>query len=129
MSWIVDNANLVYIVLGIILLGLGVSWWLHRRVKTLVIAGGVIALIGLFWLLTWLIPTDRKQIEANLWEMALAAREGKADGVAKHLAKSFRYGGMNRDEVARAAAASAKNFKVESVNLWEFDVKSLTDDK
>jgi hypothetical protein len=121
----VDNANVVYILLGLIVLALGVSWWLNRRVRTLVIAAAVVAVMGLFWLLTNFIPTDRKQIQANLWAMRQAVLDRKADDLVKHWAKDFSYRGRSRDDLARAAS----QFKVDNINLWEFDVKSLEDDK
>lgn len=129
LDWFVDNANVVYIVLGLIVLALAVSWWLNRRVRTLVIAAGIIALAAVFWLLTILIPTDRKQIQANLWAMRQAVLDRKADDLIKHWAKDFRFQGRSRDDLARAIAAAASQFKVDNINLWEFDVKSLEDDK
>src|SRR5438876_7975863 len=96
LSWLVDNANVVYIILGLIVLCLGVSWWLNRRVRTLLIAAGFIALIALFWLLTLLVATDRKQIQADLWAMGRAVLDQKPDDLIKHWAKDFRLQGMNR---------------------------------
>jgi len=129
LDWLVDNANVVYILLGLIVLALAVSWWLNRRVRTLVIAAAVIALMGLFWLLTLVIPTDRKQLQANLWAMRQAVLDRKADDLIKHWAKDFRFQGRGREDLARAVAAAASQFKVDNINLWEFDVKSVEDDK
>jgi hypothetical protein len=129
LDWLVDNPNVVYVVFGLIVLGLGVSWWLNRRVRTLLIAAAVIALIALFWLLSVLIPTDRKQIQSKLWAMARAVLDRKPDDLAKHWAKDFRFQGRGRDDLAKAVDAAAGQFKVDSINLWEFDVKSLEDDK
>lgn len=129
LAWLVDNANAVYVLLGLIGLGLGVSWWLNRRVRTLIYIAGVAGLAALFWLLTWLVPTDRKQIQANLWAMGRAVLDQKPDDLVKHWAKDFRFQELNREELARAVAATAGKFNVESINLWDFDVKSITDDK
>jgi len=129
LPWFVDNANLIYILFGLIVLGLGVSWWLNRRVRTLVVAAGVVGLIALFWLLTILVPTDRKQIQAGLWAMRQAVLDQKPDDLVKHWDKDFRDQGMNRADLAKAVTAASGKFKVESINLWEFDVKSLEDDK
>ena len=127
LTWLVDNANLVYLVLGAIVLVLGVRWWLSRRVRPLILAVGVIALIVLFWLLTLFVPTDRKQLQANLWAMARAVLDQKPDDLTKHWARDFQFKGMGREELAKAV--TLRGNKVESVNLWEFDVKSLTEDK
>jgi hypothetical protein len=129
MSWLVDNANLIYLFLGIVLLGLGVRWWLHRRVKTLFLAAGVVCLIVLFWLFTLLIPTDRKQIQDNLWAMAKAVLDKDPDALAQHWAKDFSFKGLGRNELAQAVVRAATQFQVESINLWEFDVKELEETK
>ncbi len=129
MSWLVDNANLIYLLLGIVLLGLGVSWWLHRRVRTLFYAAAVVGLIALFWLLTLLIPTDRKQIQDNLWAMSKAVLDNDPDTLAQHWAKDFTFKGLGRKELAQAVTRAAQQFQVESVNLWEFDVKELDETK
>jgi hypothetical protein len=129
LAWLVDNANVVYVLLGLVILGLGVSWWLNRRVRTLFLIVGVIVLIALFWLFTWLVPTDRKQIQANLWDMGRAVLDQKPNDLIQHWAKDFTYDGRNRAELAQAVTDAAGKFNVESINLWEFDIKSLTGDK
>lgn len=129
LAWFVDNANVVYVILGLIVLGLAVSWWLNRRVRTLVVIAGVVALGALFWLLTMWIPTDRKQIQANLWAMGRAVLDRKPEDLAKRLAKDFRFQNLSRDEIAKSVTGAAAQFNVDSINLWAFDVKSVTDDK
>ncbi|MCI0684513.1 MAG: hypothetical protein L0Y71_20570 [Gemmataceae bacterium] len=129
LAWFVDNANIVYIVLGMIVLALGVSWWQNRRVRTLAIIAVVVALGALFWLLTQWIPTDRKQLQANLWAMGTAVLDRKPSDLAKRLSNDFRFQNLSRDEIAQAVTAAAGQFSVDSINLWEFDVKSVTADK
>jgi hypothetical protein len=126
---LVDNANLVYLVLGLVALGLAVKGWLDRRVKTLVLAVGVVGLMVLFWCMTLIVPTDRKQIQANLWSMAQAVLDQKPDDLTKHLARDFRFKDLDREALGNAVARASRTYKVESINLWEFDVKSQTDDK
>ena len=127
LAWLVDNANLVYVALGMIVLALGVSWWLDRRVRTLIIAAGVAALIALFWLLTLIVPTDRKQIEANLWAMTRAVIDKKPDDLVKHWTGDFSVKDLSRRELAKAVTQASERFKVGEISLWEFDVKKLTD--
>lgn len=87
LAWFVDNANVVYVILGLIVLGLAVSWWLNRRVRTLAVIAGVVGLGALFWLLTLWIPTDRKQIQANVWAMRQAVLDRKPDDLAAQVAE------------------------------------------
>jgi len=125
LAWLVDHAHVVYFLLGVVVAGLLVSFWLRRRVRTLFFALCGAGVIALFWLLTLVVPTDRKQIEANLWAMAQAVMRKKPDDLRRHLAQDFEFQGMKRDELAQAAAAAAERYTVESVNLWEFDWKQV----
>ena len=125
LAWLVDNAHIVYFLLGAVVFALLVLFWLKRRVRTLFFAVGIAALMALFWLLTLIVPTDRKQIEANLWAMARGVIDQKPDEVLRHLARDFEFQGLKRDDLAKAAAAAGRGFRVESVNLWEFDWKSV----
>jgi len=129
LSWLVDHANVVYFVLGAVVLSLLVSFWLKRRIRTLFMALAGLALIVVFWLLTVVVPTDRKQIEANLWAMARAVRDKKPDDLVRHWARDFEFMGRSRAELAKAVTGTADRFHVESINLWEFDWKSITADK
>jgi hypothetical protein len=129
LAWVVDHAHVIYFVLGVAVLGLLVSWWLNRRVRTLFFVLVVVALIVLFWLLTHIVPTDRKQIESNLWAMERAVRDNKPSDLAKHLASDFTFAGKKRDELAKAATQAADLYEVDSINLWEFDWKSVTDER
>lgn len=129
MSWLIDNARFVYVILGIIALALGVSWWLNRRARTLLIALGVVGLMVLFWLLTLFVPTDRKRIESSLWAMARAVLDRKPGDLVQHWSQDFTFQGLKRDELAQLTAKAAGRFSVESINLWEFDVKHLDESK
>jgi hypothetical protein len=129
LSWLIDNAGVVYFLLGIVLLGLGVSWWLNRRVRTLAYMLGVAALIGVVWLLTVFVPTDRKRIEASLWAMARAILDDRPDELVKHWSRDFEFQGLKRDALAEIVTETASNQDVESINLWEFDFKKVEADK
>ena len=129
LAWPVDNANIVYVGLGLIVLGLSVAWWLNRRVKTLVIIAGIIALGALCWLLTLVVPTDRKQIQENVWTMRRAVLDRKPDDLAKHWAKDFGFQSLTGESLAQAVTKGAADFRVDDIHLWDFDVKSVAEDK
>ena len=129
LSSLIDNAQVVYFLLGFVLLGMGVSWWLNRRVRTLLYMAGMAALIALVYLLTVFVPTDRKQIEANLWAMARAILDDRPDDLVKHWSRDFEFQGLGRDMLAQAVSKTAGRNAVESINLWEFDFKRVEGDK
>jgi hypothetical protein len=121
MSWILDNPNVVYIPLGMIALGFVTAFWLTKRVKFLALAGGVVLGIGLFWLLTWLIVTDSRQIQLNVQAMADAAVAKDTAGLEKHLARDFRYKQLDRDKVAERARQTIDQWKIHEIKVWEYN--------
>lgn len=125
LAWFVDNANLVYILLGFVALGLGVSWWLNRRVRTLFMFAGVAALIAAFWLFTLLVPTDRKQIVAQVWAMRRAVLDRKPDDLANHWARDFAFQNASRDDLARAITKAAGDYQVNDIHLWDLEAKNV----
>jgi hypothetical protein len=127
MSWVVDNANTWYVLLGIVAIGFGAAFWLHRRPKYLLGVAAAVGLIALVWLLTRLVVTDRKQLELNVNAMADAVVEGKADVLLKHWAKDFEFQNQKGEKLAEAVVLGAKRYKVREIVISSFNVEELTD--
>src|SRR2546423_2920677 len=130
MSWLVDNATTFSILLGLVAAGLVMIWRSTGQNKYLGYAAGAVALIGLIWLLAWLVPTDAKQLRKNVDSMADAVVAGNVDDLFKHISKDFvyEYGGtkMTRDQLYEAARLSIKRGQVGSVNISNFEVKEVS---
>jgi len=126
MSWFVDNANIVYILLGLAALGFAAAGWITRRVKFFAIALVPVLLIALFWLLTQFVATDRQQIQTHVVDMANAVVAGDAPGLFKHVARDFNYKGMTREQLAKLLTATAAMHKITEVKIWEFEVVELS---
>ena len=104
MSWLVDNANSLYILLGAIAAGFVVGWKLNARVKFLGYAAGILVLMGVIWALTLFVVSDSKQLEKNVHAMADAVVSATVVGdgpAAMHLATAAK-----RSDTSPAAAAS-----------------------
>jgi hypothetical protein len=82
-------------------------------------------LLGLVFLLTRLVVTDRQQLERSLWAMAQGVTEGKPDEVFKHVAKTFHYAGMDRAEFLARADRAIRRRHVTDLYLWRFDPEEL----
>ena len=120
MSWLVDNANVLYILFGIIAAGLVVTWRFNQRVKYLGNAAGFLVVMGIIWLLTLFVPTDRKQLESNVNAMAKAVVDGKVDELFKHISKDFVYKGMTREMLYEAARRSIQGNQISNVRITQF---------
>jgi hypothetical protein len=128
MSWLVDNAATVYVLLGMVAGGFAMAWWLTKRVKFLAVAGGIVALMALFWLLTRLVVTDRRQIETNVREMADAAAAGRVEDLVRHLAAdvTVQRRDFKRKEVADAVRRVLNVSPIKYVHIFDFEVTELT---
>jgi hypothetical protein len=126
MSWLIDNVNIVYLLLGIVALGFVTSWWLTKRVKFLICASGVLALIVVAWLLTLVVVTDQHQIQKNVQEMADAVVAGDPRAVLKHCSRDFRHKQMTREQLADLVQKVATKFKITEVKIREFESKDAS---
>ncbi|MCI0639434.1 MAG: hypothetical protein L0Y72_01990 [Gemmataceae bacterium] len=124
--WLVDNANFLFLFLGIVALCFGVAFWLNKRVKYLGGVGAAVVAIALLWLLTRIVVTDRKQLELNLNAMAEAVVAGKRSELLEHFAKDFEFRGYDRASAARFAVDIAARHKVGQVRIWSLEVDEVS---
>jgi hypothetical protein len=126
MSWLIDHANHLYLLLGLVAVGLLTAGWLTRRVKFFLYAGIPIVLMGVVWLLTETIVTDRQQIQQNVRIMADAVVRGDADELFKHVARDFRYKQLTREQLAVVLKGIAAQHKITEVKIWEFEFDEVS---
>ena len=126
MSFVVDNANVFYLLLGIVAAGLAIAWWVTKRLKYLGFAGSVLAVIGFLWLLTRFVISDAKQIEMNVHVMADSLVDRKVDDLFKHISRDFNYKGMDRAMLHQKAKAAVENHKVREVKITKFNIEKLS---
>lgn len=126
MSWLVDNANALYILGAIAAAAFVVAWRFNQRVKTLALALVPLAVMGLLFLLSRLFISDSKQLELNVSAMADAVMAGNVDELFTHVAKDFRYKGIDRDMMYAAVQKSIAAHEVKSVRISSFRVEKLS---
>jgi hypothetical protein len=84
LSWLVDHANTILLLLLVAALVLGVAWWLTRRGGYLVGAGVAVALFALVWVLSLLVMTDSKRLLQTLDEVKRKLNAGDYDAAFRH---------------------------------------------
>ena len=100
MSWLVDNANGLYVWLAVVAAGLVVAWRFNQRVKFLGLAAIPVLLIGLIFLLTRFFVSDSKQLETTLDDRYVEPKiPRRRDGCIG------RPGPNQRDDLGRTRAA------------------------
>lgn len=129
MSWFIDNANILYILLGIIALAFIGAWWVNKRVKSPAYAGIVVLLIAAVWLVAHFVPTDRKEIEHSVQTMADAVVRGDDKELFKHVARDFRHNNLNREQLAAIVKGIAAQHKISEVKIWQFGFAEVSPQK
>ena len=133
MSWLIDNASVVYLVLVCAALALTAGWWATRKRHFLIGLGAVAGLAGLVFLLTLVVDTDRKRIERALEEMVEGVRKRDLDRtfalIADDCKTEFIRGGagrpMSKPELRELAERAVRSGGVQDITLWNFDFESV----
>jgi hypothetical protein len=118
-DWLFEGQLAVYVFLCGLALLLLYFWWRTRKRRWLFAVGGVVALIGLYFLLDRLVETDREQIQRKLEAMAAAVRTRDVDGIFQHVSDDFRSPQGKTKKDFRAFAQAHIN-EVSEVVVWEF---------
>ncbi len=98
-EWLVDNASLIYLVVGFVSAALAAVWWNTRNGRILLWLVPLALLLGLVGFLSVVIETDSQRLELILHDMARGLRDRDLDRVFTHIAGSFDL--ANRSKVNR----------------------------
>jgi hypothetical protein len=96
LEWLVDHAVAVYVVLGLIALGLLVALWLTRKRPYALGLVVVLAAAALFALLTLFVPTDQTRIIGAIKDMEAGVRAHSAERIFANISDQFRLGGLDK---------------------------------
>jgi hypothetical protein len=124
--WLVDNAQILYLFIGMVAFALAAAWWMTRQRVYLI---GLAATVGLFlaiWLLGRLIITDREQIRRNVFAMRDAVIDGKPDDLVKHIAREFEFQGMDRQRFIDYAKQFLPRKRVQDIHIFNYDTEELS---
>jgi signal transduction histidine kinase len=130
-SWLLDNFELLIIVLSITALALAFVWWRTRQRRYAFGAGAALALMGLVWLLVYLLPllfgeSDSQQIERKVRAMAAAVKEANLDRIFSHISRDFNYRSHNKTAFRQKAEEVMRSRHVEEVIVWDFQRGEIT---
>jgi hypothetical protein len=131
LSWLIDNAYLVYLILGVILLALAVLWWQTRKRPYLVGMGIAAALLVLMVLLNLFVTTDRKQLVWIVQDIAAKMNAGKVGEAFEHLTGEVTIATPNNDMVLKRerlqeyTGSILKNTPGEGVTVSNIEVEKL----
>ncbi|MCI0457756.1 MAG: hypothetical protein L0Z62_12365 [Gemmataceae bacterium] len=129
--WVVDNANLMFLLLGLIVLVLAVRFWLTRRGAYLIGAGAAVALVGLVLALSLLIVTDRKRLVLLVDEVTDKLNRKDFKGAFSHMADEVQFEMSNqKKKVSRkllqwAAERDFQKHRIQSITVSNVGVDNV----
>jgi hypothetical protein len=126
LGWLVDNALLFYLLLGLGGVALAAGWWLTRESRYLLGLAVVVLVLFLVWLLTQLVVSDRQRLRQVIEEMAGAVETHKPGLIVKHLAKDFSYAGIARNAIEQKISNAIRDYDLSYVGVWDFDFEHLS---
>jgi hypothetical protein len=117
-------------VYAILALAVIVVWYVaagHRHRGLFILA--IVGLAGLYLLLDILVETRREQVIRKLREMAGGVAKRDADGVGRHIAKSFQTQGMNAAEFVDRVKAALEQRRIDELVVWDLDTELAEDEQ
>lgn len=129
-SWFVDNLGTITLVLGLLVFGLAVLWYMNQERRWLIALGVGIFLfvgsLGLYYLGDrWLPDTDRRQIERALEEMAAGVGAHDVNRIFANISDEFRIGGTGKQEFRKRVEQALGTGEVVSLTVWDIDPKEI----
>ena len=126
MSWFVDNATGLYILLCVIAAGLIAAWRFNQRVKFLIFAGFALAVIPIVWIAAELIGSDSRQLEQGVRDMAVAVETGRVNTLFDQIANDFDYKGLSRKALYDLTQNAIKSNKIREIRITQFKVDEVS---
>jgi hypothetical protein len=132
MSWLVDDAALIYIILGCVAVGSAVAWWRTRQGKFALgtaIAAGLIVLVYCFGLF---FPSDSRRITKALQEMSEGVRTRDLNRIFAQVSDRFQQGpptfsaAVDKEAFRKRAEEIIKSRNVEQVVVWDPHFEELS---
>jgi hypothetical protein len=118
---LVDHPVPIYVVLGLLALGLLVGLWATRK-RGYALGLGVVAVLAfLFWLFTFLMPTDQKRIVGAIQDMRAGVQKRNTEQIFRNMSRDFRIGGLGRAAFRTVVEQALNRSEVDDVEVWDFD--------
>jgi hypothetical protein len=118
---LVNHPLPIYIVLGIIALGLLIALWKTRKRGYALGLAGVAVAAFLVWLVISLIPTDQKQIAGAIQDMGEGVRKADVNRIFANISDQFRLGGMQKETFRTFVADRLRRGDVTEVVAYDLE--------
>jgi hypothetical protein len=125
-TFLSDPSTSVYLLLGTAAIVAGAVWLSGRSRKALVATAVCGLLLGLVYLIDFLVESPREQAVRKMRELALATQTNDSPGITRHFAEQFRYGSTTKKQVAEQIQRVKGRFPGWNGGaVWGFDRESF----
>ncbi len=128
-DWLFEGRPFVFILLLVARLLLLVLWWQRRDRRLLVAVAAVAGAALVYFLLSFLRETDRKQIERKVDEMAAAINANNVDQLFTHVSDNFQAMSMDKKGLREQTVSAIGRFSVRNAKVTDFEVLELDREK
>ncbi len=127
LGWLVDNAIVLYVLLGFVAVLLLVLSWQNRTRRYLIALGVVAFLAALVFLLTLLVVSDRQVLVRTITRMADDLEKHRVAEFAQNVSRTFRHNSplLDAKEFRDYVARNLKAYKVKRFRVYSFKVDQL----
>jgi hypothetical protein len=125
LGWLVDNAVLLYVLLGFVGVLLLLLWWQNRTRRHVIALGVVAFLAALVFLLTRLVVSDRQVLLRTITRMADDLEKRRDDDFFHNVSQSFRHNVMDVKSFHEYVRGKLKHYEVKRFHVYKFEVDQL----
>jgi len=126
-SWLAEDPIVLYMVLATAAVLLGAGYWMKRKRGYLFGLGAMVVLVGLVWLLDFLIVTERERLLHTVQAMARRVEALDIDGVFAHISNEFISGNnLKKEEFRQAVKNGVRVYQVREMQMWDLEVVELS---
>jgi hypothetical protein len=126
LTWLVDNATLLYMLLGIVGILCAVVWWRTRQRPYAIAVGVVLLLVIVVGTLSHFVQTDSMRIEGVVKDMAAGVQAHDLDRVFRHVSDRFTFRGNDKAAFHKKCQGIMDVRNVTAIEVWEFEPREIS---
>lgn len=129
--WLVDNATVLLLVVGLVTLSFGYFWWQTRKRTHAIGAGAGVVLFVAVLVLSFVIMTDRKVLVRTIHDLVDSINRADPDALIKHVADEMEISQPGRPikikkkQLHDACRAAMKQYKVSQIEISGLDIEEI----
>ncbi|MFM7152163.1 MAG: hypothetical protein ACKO23_20230 [Gemmataceae bacterium] len=119
-GWIFEGNWTAYVIVVSIMILLGALWLRDRRKEWLYAVAVFAGLLGLLFLLDYMVETRQEQVERKLVEMADSVRKHDVDHIFRHISDKFQFQSLNKVGFRKYVESTFNRGWIDDMVVWGF---------